>query len=212
MDWVADPLDRKPEWPVDDRLELLVRLPLAAMVEVEFPSRGPGYLDLARADDALRRAARLLADNITIYEDDTPLPTAQVVRTRVSLASDRSFGSYAQARAHLEEPRLPDDSELYWSQQLLDVRLVYPIRSDRSQFAIHPRLDRFGINVTTAMSFLPPVGAVRTLAFHGDPGLIRLDPSRRQAAFWFARAGFWNIFESADHLLFLLCLVIRSGG
>jgi hypothetical protein len=70
--------------PVDDRLELLVRLPLAAMVEVEFPTRGPGYLDLARVDDAFLRAARLSADNITVYEDDTPLPTAEVVRARVA--------------------------------------------------------------------------------------------------------------------------------
>ena len=95
----------------------------------------------------------------------------------MSLASDRSFGSYEQARAHLDEPQLPDDSELYWNQQLLDVRLVYPIGSNRSQFAVHPRVDRFGVNVTTATSFLSPAGAVRTLAFHGDPGLIRFDPS-----------------------------------
>ena len=171
--------------PAGDRLELLVRVPLAAMTGVEFPTRGPGYLDLARAEEALRAAAKTLADRFTVYEDDAPLPAPQIARARVSLASDPSFGSYERARAHVEEPRLPDDSELYWNQQLLDVLLVYPIGSDRSQFAIRPRVDALGGSVSTAMSFLPPGGAIRAFEVHGDPGLIRLDPSRRQAALAF---------------------------
>src|SRR5450631_437782 len=153
--------------PAGDRLELLVRLPLAAMAEVEFPTRGPGYLDLARADEALRGAAKILADDITVYENDAPLATPQIVRARVSLASDRSFGSYEQARAHLDEPRLPDDAELYWNQQLLDVLLVYPIGSQRSQFAIHARVERLGTSVSTALGFLPPGGGIRTFEFRG---------------------------------------------
>ena len=36
--------------PAGDRLELLIRVPLAAMREVDFPTRGPGYLDLARIE------------------------------------------------------------------------------------------------------------------------------------------------------------------
>jgi HupE/UreJ protein len=194
--------------PSGDRLELLIRVPLAAMTAVEFPARGPGYLDLARADDALRDAAKLVADAITVYQNDAPLPAPQVLRARVSLASDRSFATYAQARQHLDEARLPDASELYWNQQLLDVLLVYPIGSDRSQFAIRPRLDRFGINVSTAINFLPPGGAIRVFEYQGDPGLVRLDPSGRQAALWFVMSGLWNMLAGADHLLFLLCLVI----
>ena len=61
--------------PDGHQLELLIRVPLAAMLEVDFPPRGPGYLDLSRADDALRNAAKLyLTDNIDLYEDDAPLP------------------------------------------------------------------------------------------------------------------------------------------
>jgi hypothetical protein len=194
--------------PAGDRLELLIRLPLAAMTEVEFPTRGPGYLDLARADDALRGAAKRLADDITIYEGDMALPPPQIARARVSLASDRSFSSYAQARAHLDEPRLPDDAELYWNQQLLDVLLVYPIGSASSQFAIDPRVEGLGLSVSTALSFLPPGGAVRDFAFHGDPGLIRLDPNVRQAALGFVLAGFQSMLEGIAHVVFLLCLVI----
>ena len=65
--------------PAGDRLELLIRVPLAAMIEAEFPTRGPGYLDIARADDALRGAAKLyLIDNITITENDTSLPAPRI--------------------------------------------------------------------------------------------------------------------------------------
>jgi hypothetical protein len=194
--------------PAGDRLELLIRLPLAAMSEVEFPTRGPGYIDLARADEALRGAAKRLADDITVYENDAALPSPQIARARVSLASDRSFASYAQARAHLDEPRLPDDAELYWNQQLLDVLLVYPIGSADSQFAIDPRVERLGLSVSTALSFLPPGGAVRDFAFHGDPGLVRLDPNRRQAALGFGLAGLRSMLEGIAHVVFLLCVVV----
>jgi hypothetical protein len=195
--------------PEGDKLELLIRVPLAAMIEVDFPKRGPGYLEVSRADEALRNAVKLyLIDNFRITENDVPLPAPTIRYARVSLPSDRSFTSYEEARAHLDSPRLADDLDLYWNQQLLDVLLEYPIKSDRSEFAIDPRVDRFGQNVSTTLRFLPPGGAVRAFEFHGNPGLIRLDPSWRQAAQRFVEQGFWHILEGTDHLLFLLCLVI----
>ena len=195
--------------PTGDRIELLIRVPLAAMREVDFPTRGPGYLDLARIDEALRNATKLwLIDNIDVYENDVRLPPPRIVYARVSLASDRSFTSYEQARAHVQGPPLADDLELYWNQQLLDVLLEYPIKSDRSEFAIHPRVDRIGLKVSTALRFLPPDGATRAFEFHGDPGLVRLDPRWHHAALRFVVSGFWHILEGADHLLFLGLLVI----
>src|SRR5215472_12063139 len=81
--------------PSGDRLELLIRVPLAAMQDIDFPLRGPGYLDLARADEALRGATKLwLIDNIDIYENGVRLPPPNIVAARVSLPSDRSFTSY----------------------------------------------------------------------------------------------------------------------
>ncbi|MEA2939110.1 MAG: hypothetical protein QOC56_2614 [Alphaproteobacteria bacterium] len=195
--------------PAGERLELLLRVPLAAMTEVEFPTRGPGYLDLPRVEEALRGAVKLnLTDNITVYENDAPLPPPRVVQVRVSLPSDRSFTSYEAALAHVQGPRLADDLELYWNQQLLDVLLEYPIKSHRSDFALSFRFDRLGAKVSTALRFLPPDGAVRAFEFHGDLGLLRLDPRWHQAVLSFVRSGFWHILEGTDHLLFLLCLVI----
>jgi len=70
------------------------------------------------------------------------------------------------------------------------------------------RVDRFGQNVSTALRFLPPEGAARPFEFHGDPGLVRLDPRWHHAAMTFVVSGFWHILEGTDHLLFLCCLVI----
>jgi hypothetical protein len=97
-----------------------------------------------------------------------------------------------------------------WSQTLLDVLFEYPIRSERSSFAIHPALDRLGVRVVTALRFVPPSanGAVRGFEFTGDPGLVRLDPRWHQAAARFVGGGFQHILSGTDHLLFLCALVI----
>ncbi len=195
--------------PDGQKLQLLVRVPLTAMREVDIPKRGPGYLDLARADAALRTAATLwIADNIDLYEAGRQLAYPVVVDARVSLPSDKSFASFDEARAHLAGPRLPEKMELFWNQGMLDVLFEYPIQSADAAFSIHPRLERLGLRVTVALRFLPPGGAERAFEFHGDPGTVALDPRWHQAALRFVESGFWHILEGADHLLFLLCLVI----
>jgi hypothetical protein len=195
--------------PAGDRLELLIRVPLLAMNEVDVPTRGPGYLDLPRVDEALRTATKVwLTDNIDIYENDVRLPAPRIVQARVSLPSDKSFASYDAARANLQGPRVADNLDLYWNQQLLDVLLEYPIKSDRSEFAVRMRVDRLGLKVSTALRFLPPGDTTRAFEFHGDPGLVRLDPRWHHAALRFVVSGFWHILEGIDHLLFLACLVI----
>ncbi len=195
--------------PEGQRLRLLVRAPLGAMLDIDFPKRGPGYLDLARVDPALRDAAAMwIGDNVQVYEEETRLALPRVVDARVSLPSDRSFASYEDALAHVTGPRLSNDIELFWDQGMLDVLFEYPIHSDRSNFSIHPGLARLGLHVVTVLRFLPPKGAVRAFEFTGDPGLVRLDPSWRQAAFTFVDLGFRHILDGTDHLLFLFCLVI----
>lgn len=195
--------------PAGDRLQLLVRVPLAAMREVDVPLRGPGYLDLSRVEPALRHAAGLyLVDNIDIYEDGTRLGAPRVLQARVSLASDKSFASYEAAVARVLGPRLPADMDLYWNQQLMDVLLEYPIASDRAAFAVHCRFARLGLQVVTALRFLPPDGAERAFELRGDAGLVQLDPHWHQAAWRFVKSGCAHILDGMDHLLFLLCLVI----
>ena len=72
---------------------------------------------------------------------------------------------------------------------MFDVWFEYPIRSERSRFAIHSRLNRLAARVVTVLRFLPPGGAVRAFEFPGDPGILRLDPSWHQAAWQFVGWG-----------------------
>ncbi len=195
--------------PEGERLRLLVRVPLEAMQDMEWPTFGPGYLDLTALDASLNDAATLwLSDNIQLYEGEARLPDPAVRRIRVSLPSDRSFSSYEDALAHLTSTGLTNDVELYWEQALLDVLFEYPITSDRSQFSIDPSFERLALQVLTVLRFLTPDGAVRAFELPGAPGLVRLDPRWHQAALRFVELGFFHILDGIDHLLFLLCLVI----
>ena len=196
--------------PSDDRLHLLVRVPLRAIRDVVFPERGPGYLDLERAAPLLPDAAVLwISDFVELYEGPDPLPKRpRVAATRLSLESDRSFASYEEALAHVTGPALAKDTNVVWNQVMLDVLFEYPIRSAASSFSIRPALGRLGVRVVTVLRYLPPGGAVRALEFPGDPGLVRLDPRWYQAALRFLSLGFFHILDGTDHLLFLFCLVI----
>src|SRR5258708_18841236 len=93
--------------PAGNRLNILVRVPLKTMRDVEFPERGQGYLDFDRVDPTLREAASLwLSDFIDVYEADPRLPKPRIVESRLSFESDPSFGSYVQALAHVTRPKL----------------------------------------------------------------------------------------------------------
>jgi hypothetical protein len=81
----------------------------------------------------------------TVYENGATLPTPSVTNVLVQLPLDKSFASNEEALAHVQGPPLANDLDLYWNQQLLDVLLEYPIRSDRPNFAIHPSVDRLAL-------------------------------------------------------------------
>ena len=133
----------------------------------------------------LRDAATLwIADDIDIYEGDAA-SAPRLVEVRASLPSDRSFTSYDEALAHVTGPRLPDDTELLWSQGLLDVLFEYPIQSDQSKFSIGPSCDASGSERMTVLRFLPPDGAVRAFEFAGSrasSGSTRAGTRRRSSS------------------------------
>jgi hypothetical protein len=195
--------------PSGDKLDLLVRVPVKSMRDIDFPKLGPGYLDLSRADQFLQDAATVwLVRAVEVYENDTRLPAPQLLAVRPSLESDKSFGSYETALAHITGPKLPESTQVAWDQTMLDAWLQFPVQSDRAQFSIRPGVERLGIRVITVMRFVPPDGPIRAFEFEGDEGLITLDPRWYQASLRFVQGGFLHILDGTDHLLFLLCLVI----
>jgi len=195
--------------PAGNRLQLLVRVPVAALRDINFPFREQGYMDLARSRELLADAAiQWVADAVDVEEDGRRLERPRVRQTQLSLISDRSFRSFDEALAHTMGEPLPETTNVFWNQTMLDVLFEYPIRSEQSRFSIHPGLARLGQRVVTVLRFLPPGGAVRAFEFTGDPGMVLLDPRWHQAALQFVRLGFLHILDGTDHLLFLFCLVI----
>src|SRR5438067_6596664 len=97
--------------PEGQSLKLLVRVPLKAIMDIEFPRKERDYVDLARVDQSLRDASMIwLARKIELYENDALVPDPTIVATRVSLESDRSFASYDEALAHVTGPALTNDT------------------------------------------------------------------------------------------------------
>ena len=195
----------KPEGTV---LRFLVRVPLEAMRDVEFPVRGPGYLDIAAAGPMARDAARLwISDYVTFFEEGAALPRPAIAALRISLPSDDSFRRYEDALAHVASPPLPPETSLFWSQASLDVLFEYPIRSADARFSVDPLIAHLGLRTLTILRFLPSPEIERVYQYTGNPGVVRLDPRWHQAALRFVALGFRHILDGIDHLLFLLCLV-----
>jgi len=195
--------------PERTTLVFLVRAPLKAMRDVDIPLRENGFLDLARVGPTLEDAAMLwIGDFVKLYEDGRSLGKPTVTAARVSLPSDKSFASFAEAQASIAGPPLPADTEIYWQDGLLDVRFEYPISSPQSRFAVLPGLTRLGLQVNVVLKLLMPGMPERAFDVHADAGLVQLDPRWHQAALRFTRDGFFHILDGTDHLLFLFCLVI----
>ena len=194
--------------PEGERVKVLVRAPLEAMQDITFPTFGPGYLDVPRAEQQLRDAAQLwLVDNLELYEGERRVPLA-IVGVRASIPSDRSFAEYDSALAHLRAPPLPAGLALPWQQALLDVELEAPIESASSLFSLNARTQRLGMRVVNAVRFFGASGVERVFQIEGEAGVVALDPRWHQSLLRFLVQGFEHILDGADHLLFLLCLVV----
>jgi hypothetical protein len=195
--------------PENDRLNLLVRVPLEAMRDVNFPQTGPGYLVISEADETIRDAATIwIAQELSVYENDRLLDEWDIAAVRLALPSDRSFESYETALANINKPRLADGEALRREQALLDVLIRYPIASASSEFSMAPEFARLGLRTTTVVRFLHVDGAERVFQFAGDPGILRLDPRWHHAFFRFVGSGIAHILDGVDHLMFVICLLI----
>jgi hypothetical protein len=198
--------------PEGGRLRLLVRVPLEAMRDVDVPTRGQGYLDLDRVEPALRHAATVwLAQAVELFEDGRPVGAGRVAAVRVALPSDRAFQEYESALAGVTGPPLNPATQMYWEQGALDALLEYPIRPNPdtpARFAIRTDFRRLAQSVTVVLRLSAVDGSVRAFEWHGDPGLVEIDPRWHQAALSFLRAGIAHVLSGPDHLLFLLCIAI----
>lgn len=185
-------------------MQVLARIPLEAVRDVDFPETADGYLDVTALSPRLAGLAKLwIADSILLEEDGQPAGPARVTAARISVESDRSFGSYEAAAAHLREALPERTQKLYWKQVYLDAQIELPVRNAQSRFSLRPGFAGLGERVQTVVHY-----ADKTFAVPGDVDVFPLEPTWAQAAWLFVRMGFVHILEGPDHLLFLFCLVI----
>jgi hypothetical protein len=194
--------------PDGTRLSMVVRVPLAAMRDVDVPTRPGGWVDLARVEPALRHAATVwLVQGIEIVQDGQPLPAGTLTGVRLSLPSDRAFEEFDRARDQIAGVPLDTATQLTWEQGALDALIEFPLARPGGRLAWRADVRRLGQRVTTVLRLVTP-GGVRAFEWHGDPGLVRLDPRWHQAALSFLREGMAHVMSGPDHLLFLLCIAI----
>ena len=195
--------------PDGQRMQVLVRVPLRVIRDISFPERDGKYLDVEKLTPLLADTAKVnIGDFVQIEENGARLIAPTIVATQISLASDLAFTSFDTALAHVKETKLANNENVIWNQVWFDVLLEYPIRSSLSPFSIRPHLEHLAARVVTVLRFISPAGVVRAYELEGDQGFTPLDPSWIQAARRFVEMGFRHIPDGADHLLFLLCLVI----
>ncbi len=195
--------------PQQDRLQVLLRIPLIAIADANLPKDGTGYLAMRYVDPALREAANQISNGIVFLEGDERLANYEMLNARISLPSDRSFNSYEGALNRVRGARLPDTTQIYYNQGFLDLELSFPIRSQDSRFSMRVLFGRGMANRTaTYINFIRPDGAVREFRMHDDTSLVRLDPQVHEAAWVFLTAGFYRFLDGLDHLLFVVALAL----
>ena len=192
----------------DGRLQVVVRVPLELLLNIDLPKHGNGYLDLTRVDEAVPRALQAVTKDLEFFADEQPLALA-AGQARIALPSDRAFESFERARAAVRGERLPVGTDVYWNQGYFDALLEYTLpRASPNlalDFHVAPGLrDRLRLD----LRYLTPTGEVRAYDLATGAGMVALDPSWYQAASTFVRSGLLHILGGVDHLLFLICLVL----
>jgi len=191
-----------------DRLHVVLRVPLELLLNVDLPKKGDGYLDLTQVDDAFPRALKATTKDIEFFANGQRLAPSRG-DARIALPSDASFGSYEHAVAAVRGPRLPAHTQVFWNQGYFDALLEYPIGSPSDTFEVDFHVARgLGERLKLNLRYVTADAEVRAFEIVTGAGRITLDPRWYQAAATFTASGFRHILGGADHLLFLLCLIV----
>ncbi len=195
-----------------EELQVLMRLPLTLLLNVNLPKRGPGYLDLAIIAPDLDRAANVVAGELPFYANGERLvPTGY--RTQLALPSSDAFSSYDRALAHFADALPSEDTNIFWNQGYFDIHLTYPLPADETAIAFEMTMvPGLAGQIHLLLEFRSRGGEVTSYVLHHGMGQITLNPGWIDVAQVFAGLGFSYPFYSLIHLVFLLCLLIPFGA
>ena len=195
-----------------DRLELMLRLPLEAMRDLDFPLDEQGFLQLVEAGPLLEEAANLwLLNELSLFAGDRLVPRQAPVQIRLALPADRSFDDPGSAMEHFLAPPLSRDTQIYWRQVLLDLRLIFPQVGD-DRLALTARLQHLGVHTSIDLLIQDERGLERRMLLPGKVEKLLLAPGGSAVFAAFVWRGLRHLLAGYDHLLFLLCLIAPGTG
>lgn len=192
------------------RLHVVVRVPTAILLDAGLPRVETVLLDLRTIDGRLAAVAAEVARSLDVTDDGQPLAPGPA-RWIVSVFGDRSFESFEGAISHIAAPPLPVDRAVYWNEAYVDVQFNYPLATVAPR--IEARLNGLrmgGDFFQTRATFLPAVGAPRTVTVSGPPQRVLFEPTRVQAASAILQRGLDALPNERLLWLFVLCLALSA--
>jgi hypothetical protein len=189
-------------------LQVLMRIPMAFLVEARLPVRPDRYLDLAGMDAAVVAVAADVARNLDVMDDGRPLASPRSTWT-ISRTTDASFASYEMALAHLRAPRAAAAASFDPDAAFVDLSLEYQGLSPQGRLSLRVN----GLRTTNRPSqtrtvYVTSGGRSRIFVTSGTPRRIALEPRWPAVAAMFASLGIERLTQDVLHLLFVLCLVV----
>ena len=216
------------------RIRLLVRLPMPYLVadklgpEAADGTRAPApyttnrieegklahYLDADTFRKSPEGLAGILASGLML-ESGGEVLQADVGRIRAYPARKQApFARLAEAEAALDGPVYSGGFEVtYVGDTVLDAELIYPTSERLAHYTLRSTLDP-GLpgqdetaNLILDHASAPPL-IFRVRGLMAQP--VEISHSVLKAAWTFVREGVRHILEGADHVLFVLCLVLGA--
>ncbi len=91
--------------PEGDTLKLLLRVPLESMSEIVYPTFGPGYLDVEKADPDLLGAAHIyLTEELQVFEEGELIEDKMITAYRATSPQDSSIRAWETAIENINKP------------------------------------------------------------------------------------------------------------
>jgi len=198
--------------PTDSpRLRVAVRVPTAILLDAGLPRVQTVLLDLRTIDSRLAAVAAEVQRSLDVTDGGQPLAPGPA-RWIVSTIGDRAFESFETAMNHLAGPPLPVDRAVYWNEAYVDVQFDYALTSVAPR--VEARLNGLrmgGDFFQTRATFIPAVGAPRTVTVSGAPQRALFEPTLWQAVSAILRRGI-DVLPSERLLwLLVLCLAIPAS-
>lgn len=192
------------------QVEMVARVPLALLLNVGLPKRGPGYIEIDGVQPDLERAAAAVSKALRLYADDA-LVDLRVRGVQLAQPSNRAFESFESARSHVNQPLPPPSENIFWNQGYFDVAFGGTLVAPDADLAIEPWIaPGLSGRISLFLRYITE-GTVTAYRLDGARERLYLNPGPLRAASTFVGMGMEHIFGGIDHVLFIIAIILPFG-